>query len=164
MLARKGGQNIRKAGKDATRPCVVVFAHATESPMNAARYLPFIGRLFIGLPFMMSGASKLAAYGATAALIASSKLPLPVPLAYAGAVAVEIGCGLLVVAGYRTRIVAGVLALFCLATAVFFHTDFGDPNQIFHFIKNLVMTGGLLLLVAHGPGLLSVDNRNSRSS
>jgi uncharacterized membrane protein YphA (DoxX/SURF4 family) len=45
--------------------------------MNASRYLPFIGRLFIGLPFTVSGLSKLAAYGATIALIASSKLPLP---------------------------------------------------------------------------------------
>ena len=70
--------------------------------MNATRYLPFVGRLFIGLPFMVSGLSKLAAYGATIGFIASSMLPLPAPLAYAGAVTVEIGCGLLVIAGYQT--------------------------------------------------------------
>ena len=128
--------------------------------MNVVRFLPFAGRLFIGLPFLMSGLSKLAAYGATVALITSSKLPLPAPLAYVGAVAVEIGCGLFVVAGFRTRIAAMVLALFCLTTSFFFHTNFADPNQIFHFIKNLVMTGGLLQLVAHGAGALSVDNRH----
>ena len=127
--------------------------------MNAARYLPFIGRLFIGLPFMVSGLSKLAAYGATIGFIASSTLPLPAPLAYAGAVTVEVGCGVLMVAGYQTRIVAVILALFCLATAAFFHTNFGDPNQIFHFIKNMVMTGGLLQLVTYGAGALSIDNR-----
>ena len=126
--------------------------------MTAIRYLPFIGRLFIGLPFMVSGLSKVAAYGATIGLIASSTLPLPAPLAYAGAVAVEIGCGLLVITGYQTRAAAIVLALFCLATAVFFHTNFGDPNQIFHFIKNLVMTGGLLQIVANGAGAVSIDN------
>src|SRR5882762_4887417 len=107
--------------------------------MNAIRYLPFVGRLFIGLPFVVSGLSKLAAYSATVGFIASSMLPLPAPLAYAGAVTVEIGCGLLIVAGYQTRIVAVILALFCLATAVFFHTNFADPNQTFHFIKNLVI-------------------------
>jgi putative oxidoreductase len=130
--------------------------------MNATRYLPFVGRLFVGLPFMVSGLGKLAAYGGTIAFIASSKLPLPAPLSYAGAVTVEIGCGLLVVLGYQTRIVAAILALFCLATAAFFHTNFADPNQTFHFIKNMVMAGGLLQLVAYGAGVLSIDNRPSK--
>ena len=106
--------------------------------MNATRYLPFIGRLLIGVAFAMSGISKLAAYSATIALITSSKLPLPAPLAYAGAVMVEVGCGTLMIVGYQARVVASVLALFCVATAVFFHTNFADPDQIFHFIKNVV--------------------------
>jgi putative oxidoreductase len=129
--------------------------------MNANRYLPLIGRLLIGLPFMASGSSKLAGYDATIGLIASSSLPLPPPLAYVGAVAVEIGCGLLMITGYHTRLAAGILAAFCIATAVFFHAHFDDPNQTFHFIKNLVMTGGLLQLVTYGAGPLSIDNRRS---
>jgi putative oxidoreductase len=127
--------------------------------MIDTRYLPFLGRLFIGLPFMASGLSKIANYAGTIALIRSSTLPLPPNLAYAGAIAVEVGCGLLIILGYRTRIVAAIFCLFCLATAVFFHLNFADPNQIFHFIKNLVMTGGLLQLVAYGAGALSLDNR-----
>ena len=39
--------------------------------------------------------------------------------------------------------------------------NFADPNQTFHFIKNLVMTGGLLQVVANGAGALSIDNRRS---
>ena len=130
--------------------------------MNAIRYLPFAGRLLIGLAFAMSGLSKLAGYGATIALIKSSKLPLPPPLAYAGAVAVEVGCGILMIAGFQARAAAGVLALFCIATAVFFHTDFADPNQIFHFIKNIVMTGGLLQIIAFGAGAFSIDNHQAK--
>jgi putative oxidoreductase len=126
------------------------------------RYLPFVGRLFIGLPFMASGLSKLAGYGATIALIESSKLPLPPPLAYAGAVIVEIGCGTLMVIGFQTRIAATILALFCLATAASFHTNFADPDQIFHFIKNMVMTGGLLQVVTYGAGAVSIDSRYSK--
>ena len=131
--------------------------------MNATRYLPFVGRLLIGLPFVVSGLSKLAAYGPTIGLIASSGLPLPPPLAYAGAVAVEIGCGLLVIVGYQTRVAAVVLAFFCLATAVFFHANLADPNQTFHFIKNLIMTGGLLQIIASGAGAISIDNRHSKN-
>jgi putative oxidoreductase len=127
--------------------------------MNATHYLPFAGRLLIGSAFATSGLGKLAAYGPTIALIASSNLPLPPPLGYAGAVMVELGCGVLMIAGYKARAAAGVLALFCLATAVFFHTNFADPDQIFHFIKNVVMTGGLLQIVAFGAGALSIDTR-----
>ena len=129
--------------------------------MNAIRYLPFVGRLLIGLPFMMSGLSKIMGYNATIALIKSSTLPLPAPLAYMGAIAVELGCGLLIIVGYQTRVVASIFTLFCLATAVFFHSNFSDPNQTFHFIKNIVMAGGLLQIVAYGAGAYSIDSRRS---
>jgi len=129
--------------------------------MNAIRYLPFVGRLLIGVPFVVSGLGKLAAYGPTVGSIASSALPLPAPLAYVGAVAVEIGCGLLIVAGYQTRFGAAVLAIFCLVTAAVFHANFADPNQMINFFKNVMMTGGLLQVVAYGAGAISVDNRHS---
>jgi putative oxidoreductase len=131
--------------------------------MNITSYLPFIGRLLIGLPFLASGSSKIAGHAGTIALIDSSTLPLPPELAYIGAIAVEVGCGILIIAGFQTRIVASVLALFCLATAVFFHAHFDDPNQTFHFIKNLIMIGGLLQIVAFGSGAISIDSRNSKS-
>ena len=129
--------------------------------MDAIRYLPFVGRLFIGLPFLASGFSKVTDYNGTIGFIMSSTLPLPAPLAYAGALAVELGCGLLMIVGYQARIVAAVFVLFCLATAVFFHAHFSDPNQTFHFIKNLIMAGGLLQIVAFGAGELSIDSRLS---
>ena len=128
--------------------------------MNAIRYLPFIGRVMIGLPFAMSGLGKLAAYGATTAMISAAGLPVP-PLAFLAAVTIELGGGLLLVAGYHTRYVAGVLALFALATAVSFHGNFADQNQMIHFLKNVMMAGGLLQIVAFGAGALSVDSRRS---
>lgn len=131
--------------------------------MIEIRYLPFIGRLLIGVPFMASGLSKVANYSGTIALIKSSTLPLPPSLAYGGAIAVEVGCGLLVILGYQTRFAATTFCLFCLATGVFFHLNFADPNQTFHFIKNLVMTGGLLQVAIYGAGALSLDNRSSKN-
>ena len=126
--------------------------------MTATRYLPFAGRLMIGLPFAMSGLGKLAAYGATTALIGAVGLPFP-PLAYAVAVVVELGGGVLLVAGYRARVVATALAVFSLATAVSFHNNFADQNQMIHFLKNVMMAGGLLQIAAFGAGALSLDNR-----
>src|SRR5882672_6949638 len=70
--------------------------------MNATRYAPFAGRLLIGLPFAMSGLSKLAAIGPTTEMIRAAGLPLPT-LALGLAVIVELGGGLLLVAGFRAR-------------------------------------------------------------
>jgi putative oxidoreductase len=126
--------------------------------MNSTSYLAFAGRLLIGVPFAMSGLSKLAAYGATTAMIGAVGLPVP-PLAYAVAVAVELGGGLLLIAGFQTRIVAIALAVFSLATALSFHSNFADQNQMIHFLKNVMMAGGLLQVVAFGAGSISIDNR-----
>ena len=130
--------------------------------MSATRYVPFAGRLLIGLPFAMSGFSKLAAVGPTTDAIRAAGLPLP-SLALAVSVAVELGGGLLLVAGYQARIVATALALFSLTTAVSFHSNFADQNQMIHFLKNLMMAGGLLQIVAFGAAALSIDNRGAKS-
>lgn len=125
------------------------------------RYLPLIGRVLIGLPFAMSGLGKLAAYGKTTAMIAAVGLPVP-PLAYIVAVALELGGGLLLIAGYQARLISLALAVFCVAAGVAFHNNFADQNQMIHFLKNVMMAGGLLQIAAFGAGALSLDNRLSK--
>jgi len=125
--------------------------------MIASRYLPFVGRLMIGLPFAISGLGKLTAYSATTGMIGAAGLPFP-PLAFAVAVAVELSGGVLLVAGYHARFIALALAAFSLATAISFHHDLANQNQMIHFFKNVMMAGGLLQIAASGAGALSVDN------
>ena len=120
------------------------------------RYLPFIGRILIGLPFALSGLSKLAAYGETTAMIAAAGLPFP-PLAFVVAVAVELGGGLLLVLGYQVRPIAFALTVFSVTAAVSFHSNFADQNQMIHFLKDVMLAGGLLQIVAFGPGAISVE-------
>jgi putative oxidoreductase len=129
--------------------------------MNSTSYFAIAGRLLIGLPFAMSGLGKLAAYGPTTAMIGAVGLPAPT-LAFAVAVAVELGGGLLLIVGFQTRIVAAALALFSLVTAVSFHGNFADQNQMIHFLKNVMMAGGLLQIVAFGAGPLSLDSRATK--
>jgi putative oxidoreductase len=128
--------------------------------LTVNRYIPFVGRLLIGLPFAMSGLSKLTAIDATLGYIQSVGLPMPT-VSLALAVITELGGGLLLVAGFRARAVALVLALFSLATALSFHRNFGDQNQMIHFLKNVMMAGGLLQIVAFGAGAISWDNRKA---
>jgi putative oxidoreductase len=120
------------------------------------RYLPFIGRILIGLPFAMSGVSKLAAYGPTTDLISAAGLPFP-QLAFAVAVAVELGGGLLLILGYRVRPAALGLAVFSIATALSFHNNFADQDQMIHFLKNVMLAGGLLQIAAFGAGAVSIE-------
>jgi putative oxidoreductase len=127
---------------------------------NNTQYLPFAGRVLIGGIFILSGLSKLGSYAGTTAAITAAGLPFA-PLGFLVAVAVEIGLGSLILIGYRTRLAALALAIWCVVTAIFFHRNFGDQNMMIHFLKNLMIAGGLLQIVHFGAGGLSFDNRNS---
>ncbi|SHH55413.1 DoxX family protein [Bradyrhizobium erythrophlei] len=129
--------------------------------MEGTRFLPLLGRVLIGLPFLMSGLGKVASYGATTAYIGSVGLPLA-PLGWAIAVAFEVGGGLLLVLGFRARGVATGLAAFTLATAIFFHNNFADQNQMIHFLKNIMIIGGLLQIAHFGAGRYSLDAHRAR--
>ena len=120
--------------------------------------LPLIGRILLALTFIMAGLGKLGAPSATQGYIAAVGIPAPL-LAYLGAVLVEVGGGALLLVGYRTKIVAIVLALFCVATALIFHRALDDQNQMIHFFKNLAMAGGLLQVAAFGAGSIGLDSR-----
>src|SRR6476619_6951699 len=108
-----------------------------EPNMEFTRFLPLLGRLLIGLPFLMSGVGKLTTYAATTAYIGSVGLPLA-PLGWAIAVAFEVGGGLFMILGFRVGEVASGLAVFTLAAAIFFHYDFADRNQMIHFLTNIM--------------------------
>ena len=130
--------------------------------MESTKYLPLLGRILIGLPFLMSGLGKITTYGMTTAYIAKVGLPLA-PVGWTIAVAFEVGGGLCLLLGFRVRWVAAGLAVFTLAAAVFFHNNFADQNQMIHFLKNMVIIGGLLQIAHFGAGQYSWDARKSRN-
>ena len=122
-----------------------------------------VGRILLALIFVMSGAAKLADPTGTIAYIGAAGLPLA-PLAYAGAVAVELVGGIALILGYRTRLVAAAVATFSVLAALFFHSALTDQNQMIHFFKNIAMAGGLLQVVAFGGGRFSLDARLAAKS
>jgi putative oxidoreductase len=122
-----------------------------------------VGRVLLALIFVLSGFGKLMAPAATVAYIAHGGLPLPWA-GYAVALLVELGGGLATVLGLLARPVGVVLALFCLATAAAFHSDFADANMRIHFLKNVAMCGGFLYVAAFGAGEYSVDTWLRRHS
>jgi putative oxidoreductase len=139
---------------------IAVLARSGEVSRPSSDAIAFLGRLLIAGIFLLSGASKVAQPDATLAYIGSAGLPF-VSLAFAGAVLAELGGGIALVLGYRTRLVAAVLALFSVATALGFHSNLADQNQFIHFFKNIAMAGGLLQVVAFGGGRFSLDARRA---
>jgi putative oxidoreductase len=117
-----------------------------------------IGRILIATVFILSGIFKLAAPSATIGYIASVGFPAPI-FGYGAAMALELVGGVLLIAGYQTRLVATLLAAYSILTALIFHHAFGDQNQMFHFLKNLAMAGGLIQVMVFGASAYSLDGR-----
>jgi putative oxidoreductase len=131
-------------------------AGATDYSSQAA----LAGRVLLAAIFLLSGFGKVVQPGPTIAYISSAGLPFP-QIALAGSALVELAGGIALILGYRTRLVATILALFSIVTALVFHSDLTDQNQFIHFFKNLAMAGGLLQIVAFGSGRLSLDARGA---
>jgi putative oxidoreductase len=125
-------------------------------------YPAVIGRILIAALFLIFGFQKFGAPAGTQGYIAAHGLPVPA-LAYAVAVAVEIGGSVLLVVGYKTRPVALIMAVFTAATALFFHNNLADQGQMTQFLKNFAITGGLLQVAAFGGGRFSLDARLDRT-
>lgn len=141
-----------------TATASAAFAGGTLSTNALTSSASLAGRVLIAPLFLLSGVSKLAAPAATIGMIASSGLPFAT-LGFVLAALVEVAGSLALIAGYRTRLVAAVMALFTVATAVAFHHDLADQNQFIHFFKNVAIAGGLLQIVAFGAGRFSLDAR-----
>lgn len=113
------------------------------------------GRVLLAAIFLISGIGKIGGYAATAGYMASlgvpgALLPLVIVLEVAGAIAI--------IVGWHTRITAFLLAGFTLLAAAIFHSNFADQMQMIMFLKNVAITGGFLVLIAHGAGVFSMDH------
>jgi putative oxidoreductase len=133
--------------------------------MNPQALSALIGRLLLAVMFLLAGLSKLGGLEGTAGYIASKGLPMAQLLAIA-TVALEVGAAVMLIVGWKARWAALALAAFTLLATVLFHNYWAMPAdqqmmQQLMFMKNLAITGGLLVLFAFGPGSLSLDARRA---
>jgi len=115
-----------------------------------------IGRVLLALMFLVAGLNKISGYAGMQGYMESMGVPgMLLPLV----IALEIVGGLALMLGWHTRLTAFLLAGFTLLATAIFHSNLGDQTQMLFFMKNLSITGGLLLVVSHGAGPYSIDNR-----
>jgi putative oxidoreductase len=129
--------------------------------MNSNRDVAaLVARVLLATLFILSGFGKISGFEGTAGYIASKGMPLPTLMA-AGAIAVELGAGLLLLVGYKARWAAMAIFLFMIPTTVIFHGFWSAPpdkammEQI-AFLKNVSIMGGLLMVWVFGPGRLAL--------
>lgn len=125
-------------------------------------YVSLVGRVLLGLIFVMSGINKIADPQGTQQYMAAMGITTATTFLYAGAVFMEVAGGLSLLLGVWAKWGATALIVFMIPTTLVFHTNFGDQNQTIHFLKNLAMIGGLLYVAIYGSGRLSVDRGVSR--
>jgi putative oxidoreductase len=125
--------------------------------MPESAHVIVIGRVLLGLMFLISGLNKIADPAGIQHYMALMGVTWMTTFFYLGAVVVELAGSLSLLLGYRTRIGGWMLFLFMIPTTLIFHTHFADPNQMIHFLKNLSVMGGLLYAAQYGAGRFSID-------
>ncbi|HEY3920228.1 MAG TPA: DoxX family protein [Stellaceae bacterium] len=126
-----------------------------------AQSVTAIARIVMGLCFIYYGISKLWFISGTIAFV-GTRLPAPAFVFWL-AVAIETGCGLLLILGYATRWIAAWLAFYCCFTAVVFHFVPENRPVLDHFFENFALAGGFLYVMIAGPGAWALDNTPRRS-
>ena len=118
--------------------------------------IDLLARISISLLFLINGYFKIVNYDGTMEWIESFGLPgsLIIP-----AIILEIIAPILLIVGYKTKLAAAALGLFCLATAIIFHNDFGNTTQLTAFLKNIALMGGFLFLFMNGAKDFSLDKK-----
>ena len=118
--------------------------------------LDLFGRILISTLFLVNGLSKINNYENTIIWMESFNLPgfFLVP-----AIVLEIVAPIFVIIGFKTKVAAASISLFCLATAIIFHSDFSDQAQLTAFLKNIALSGGFIFLVVNGPKGFSLDKK-----
>lgn len=120
-----------------------------------------ISRLLLAWIFLHEGAFLVANFESASASMAKVGVP---PHLLVATIALQLVAGSSIAAGWHARWGALALGLFCLATAVLFHTNFSSRNELLHFEKDLAIAGGMFVLMAHGAGDWSIDGMLQRKT
>jgi putative oxidoreductase len=118
--------------------------------------LDLIGRIFISALFLLSAYNKILNYSGTIDWMEGFGIP---GFLLGPTIILEIILPLFIIIGYKTRLSSILLALFSIATAVIFHSDFADQMQMIAFLKNIGLAGGFLFIAVNGPKDWAVERK-----
>ena len=115
----------------------------------------FLGRVLLSTLFLIEGIGKISMQEDVIMYMEDYGVP---EILFVPAIILEILFPLLLIAGYKTKWVASVLALFTISVAIIFHTDFSEGMQMMLFLKDIAIAGGLIIVFVYGPDKISLDH------
>jgi len=130
---------------------------------GSAAVVTLVARIALAALFLVSALRSVAAFAGTAGYFGRLGVPLPEVMTWV-VITVEILGAAMLIVGWRARLAAWGLAAFVVVATLLAHRFWAVDaaqyaNQLNHFLKNLAVIGGLLLLAVHGPGRLALDRR-----
>jgi putative oxidoreductase len=134
---------------------------------SSGSFTPLAGRILMSVMFLVSGFFKIGGYTQLVGYAASKGLPMA-SVAIACAAVLELAGGLAILVGFQTKIAAWLLFVYLIPVTFLFHNFWAlqgaaQQDNMIHFLKNVAIMGGLVILAANGPGPYSVDHSRSRA-
>ena len=117
--------------------------------------IEFLGRALLSTLFLVEGIGKISMQEEVIMFMDDYGVP---EILFVPAIIIEILFPLLLIIGYRTKWAASIMAIFTFTVAIIFHTDFGEGMQMIFFLKDIAIAGGFMIIVAYGPGKISLDH------
>ena len=117
--------------------------------------IEFIGRLLLSALFLIEGFGKISMQEDVIMYMEEYGVPA---ILFMPATVLEILFPLFLILGYKTKWAAAVMALFTFVVAIIFHTDFSEGMQMILFLKDIAIAGGFMIIIAYGPGKISLDH------
>jgi len=115
----------------------------------------FIGRTLLSALFLIEGAGKISMQEDVVMYMEEYGVP---EILFIPATVLEILFPVLLILGYKTKLAALIMALFTFTVAIIFHTDFTEGMQMISFLKDIAIAGGFMIIIAYGPGKISLDH------
>ena len=115
----------------------------------------FLGRVLLSTLFLVEGFGKISMKEDVIMYMEDYGVP---EILFVPATVLEILFPLLLIVGYKTKWSASIMALFTFTVAIIFHTDFNEGMQMVFFLKDIAIAGGFMIIVAYGPGKISLDH------
>ena len=115
----------------------------------------FLGRVLLSILFLVEGIGKISMQEEVIMFMDDYGVP---EILFVPAIIIEILFPLLLIIGYRAKWAASIMAIFTFTVAIIFHTDFSEGMQMIFFLKDIAIAGGFMIIVAYGPGKISLDH------
>ena len=117
--------------------------------------LEFVGRALLSALFLIAGLGKISIQEDVIMYMEDYGVP---GILFVPAIILEILFPLFLIVGYKTKWAASIMVLFTFTVAIIFHTNFNEGMQMIFFLKDIAIAGGFMIIVAYGPGKISLDH------